>query len=80
MKVVLLKDWTVEDAENGIIGDIMKIEINDGKVIVTMTMTEPTPSASGKTLSVASSKGNKVTTAMVDGKPVTIGLNAYIKR
>ena len=40
MKVVLLKDWTVEDAENGIIGDIMKIEIKERKVIVTMTMME----------------------------------------
>jgi len=58
----------------------MKVEIKDGKLIVTMTMTEPTPSASGKTLSVASSKGNKVTEAMVDGKPITIGLNAYIKK
>jgi hypothetical protein len=40
---------------------------------------KPTPSASGKTLVVASTRGNTVTTAMVDGKPVTIGLNAYIK-
>ena len=58
----------------------MKVEIKDGNLIITIAMTEPTPSASGKTLSVASSKGNKVTSAMVDGKPVTIGLNAYIKR
>jgi len=28
---------------------------------------------------VASTRGNAVTTVMVDGKPVTIGLNAYIK-
>ncbi len=40
----------------------------------------PTPSASGKTLSVASSGGNKATTVMVAGQPVIIGLNAYIKR
>jgi hypothetical protein len=40
---------------------------------------KPTPSASGKTLVVASTRGNAVTSAMVDGKPVTIGLNAYIK-
>jgi len=58
----------------------MDVEIKDGNLVITIPMTEPTPSASGKTLSVASSKGNKVTGAMVDGKPVTIGLNAYIKR
>jgi hypothetical protein len=28
---------------------------------------------------VASTRGNAVTTAEVDGKPITIGLNAYIK-
>jgi len=32
-----------------------------------------------KALVDASSRGNAVTTAMVNGKPVTIGLNAYIK-
>ena len=40
----------------------------------------PQPSSSGKTLIVASSNGNKTTDAKVDGKPVVIGLNAYIKR
>jgi len=30
-------------------------------------------------LVVASTRGNAVTDVMVDGKPVTIGLNAYIK-
>jgi hypothetical protein len=36
-------------------------------------------SASGKTTVVASSNGNKPTTVVVDGKPVVVGLNAYIK-
>lgn len=38
-----------------------------------------TKSKSGKTELVASSHGNQATTAQVDGKPVVIGLNAYIK-
>jgi hypothetical protein len=37
-------------------------------------------SQSGKTLVVASTRGNLKTTAMIDGKPVTVGLNAYIPR
>jgi hypothetical protein len=41
---------------------------------------KPQPSASGKTLVVASSRGNQPTAATVDGKPVVIGLNAYIHR
>jgi hypothetical protein len=40
---------------------------------------EPEPSKSGKTLVVASSHGNQPTAALVDGKPVVVGLNAYIR-
>ena len=58
----------------------MKVEIKGNELIITVEMQKPTPSASGKTLVVASSRGNQVTTAMVDGKPVVVGLNAYIKK
>jgi hypothetical protein len=57
----------------------MKAEIKDNKLYIEIDLEPPTRSASGKTLVVASTRGNAVTTAMVDGKPVTIGLNAYIK-
>lgn len=36
------------------------------------------PSNSGKTLIVATTSGNMRTDVMVKGKPVTVGLNAYI--
>jgi hypothetical protein len=39
---------------------------------------KPTPSATGKTLVVASSHGNKETEVEVQGKPVFVGINAYI--
>jgi len=58
----------------------MKVEIKDNKLIIEIEMNEPRPSASGKTLVVASSGGNQPTTAEVNGKPVIIGLNAYIKK
>ena len=45
-----------------------------------LDLEEPTPSASGKTLVVASTRGNSSTTAMVNGKPLTVGVNAYIKK
>jgi hypothetical protein len=58
----------------------MKAEINkNNELVITIPMQEPTPSASGKTLVIASTHGNMSTTLMVQGKPVTIGLNAYIK-
>ena len=53
--------------------------IKDGNLVVTIPVGTPRPSASGKTLVVATSGGNVVTGALVNGKAVTIGLNAYIK-
>ena len=47
-------------------------------MVIRIPMGTPAPSASGKTLLVASSRGNVKTSAMINGKPVTIGLNAYI--
>ena len=56
----------------------MNAEIKNGNLIITIPMHAPTPSATGKTLVVASSQGNKTTTAMVGDKPIIIGLYAYI--
>jgi hypothetical protein len=58
----------------------MNAKIENGSLVITIPVQKPTPSASGKTMVVASSHGNQATTALVDGKPVIIGLNAYIKR
>lgn len=59
---------------------MLHAEIKDGKLIVTVDLETPHPSSSGKTLVVASSYGNQATTAIVNGKPVVIGLNAYIAK
>ncbi len=45
-----------------------------------LDLENPTPSSSGKTLVVASTRGNTPTTAIVNGQPVVVGVNAYIKR
>jgi hypothetical protein len=58
----------------------MTAEVKGKNLVVTIPMQEPAPSSSGKTLVVATSKGNQATTAMVNGQPVIIGLNAYIKK
>lgn len=58
----------------------MKAEIVNGELVVRIPVNDPPrPSASGKTLIVATSGGNKATAAIVNGQPVVIGLNAYIK-
>lgn len=58
----------------------MSIEIKDNKLVITLDLQEPAPSASGKTLVVASTHGNQVTAAMVAGKNVVVGVNAYIRK
>lgn len=58
----------------------MDVKIVGKNLVVTIPLETPTLSASGKTLVVASSHGNIATAAMVDGKPVTIGFNAYIRK
>ncbi len=58
----------------------MTVEIKGNKLCIEIDLETPTPSASGKTLVVASTRGNAATDVKIDGKPVTIGLNAYIKK
>lgn len=56
-------------------------EIKGGNLVITVPMNpSPVASASGKTMVVASSHGNISTTATVNGQPVTVGVNAYIRR
>lgn len=57
----------------------VKIDTKAKTVTIIMDLEDPTPSASGKTLVVASSRGNQKTEATVNGQPVTVGVNAYIK-
>lgn len=58
----------------------MKAEIIGTNLVITIEMEDrPRPSATGKTLVVASSHGNQPTGAVVDGQPVIVGVNAYIR-
>jgi len=59
----------------------MKATIKDGKLIIEIEFSESGhPSASGKTLVHASTRGNLVTEVTVNGKPLIVGLNAYTRR
>jgi hypothetical protein len=58
----------------------MQATIDKGNLVIRIPVAEtPAPSKSGKSLTVATTNGNVVTSVMVNGKPLTIGLNAYIK-
>ncbi len=57
----------------------MKVTVEGKTLRIEIEMQEPQRSASGKTLVVASSHGNQPTGAIVQGKPVVVGVNAYIR-
>lgn len=44
-----------------------------------LDLQDPTPSASGKTLVIATTHGNVPSDVQIDGKPLIIGVNAYIR-
>ncbi len=56
----------------------IETKIEGNKLIITCDLEKPTPSASGKTLVVVSTRGNLKTACLVEGKPLIVGLNAYI--
>jgi hypothetical protein len=52
----------------------------EGEFLIIRVPLNPSPirSATGKTLVVASSHGNKETDVQIQGQPVFVGINAYI--
>lgn len=58
----------------------VSVKVEKDRIVISLPLQSPTPSASGKTLVVASTHGNMTTQAVIDGKPIVIGVNAYIKR
>ena len=57
----------------------MKTTIANGILTIEIPLQSPRPSASGKTLVVASTNANAATTCQVNGQVVVLSLNAYIK-
>lgn len=58
----------------------MIVTVKGNKLIIEMDMeANPAPSKSGKTVVVASSHGNAPTTAQYNGKPIVVGVNAYVR-
>lgn len=62
---------------------VIEGEGDNQELVVRIKMQKPTPSSSGKTLVVASSRGNQQTDAVIDHEgnqlPITLGVNAYVK-
>ena len=52
--------------------DHMKVEVKNGRLTISLKLRKPTPSKSGKTLLVASTRGVQTSSVEVNGKPVRI--------
>jgi hypothetical protein len=60
---------------------MVSAQIEGNELVIRLPLNPPpVRSATGKTLVVASSHGNKPTAAMVNGQPVIVGVNAYIRQ
>lgn len=58
----------------------MDAKIVDKNLVITLPLETPHASASGKTMVVATTRGNRETNAKIEGKNIVIGVNAYFKK
>lgn len=58
----------------------MEAKVEGNELVIRIALETPRPSATGKTLVVASSHGNQATTAMINGQAIVVGINAYIRK
>jgi hypothetical protein len=56
----------------------MKLELKDGRLIISLKLRKPTPSKSGKTLLVGTTRGVRRSTVKMRGKWVRIVAHAFI--
>lgn len=57
----------------------MKVKREGGHLIIAIPEQTLTPSSTGKSMILATTGGNKATDIMINGKPLIIGLTAYVK-
>ncbi len=62
--------------------DPMEVTVDElnGRITINAPVSGPTVSASGKSVVVATTRGNLLTDAEYDGNQLTVGLNVYYRR
>ena len=58
--------------------DDLSVTREGDTLVIRIPIKTPAPSASGKTLVVASTRGNQKTAVQIDGKDLYLGVNAYV--
>lgn len=56
----------------------MKVEIEKGRLLISLKLRKPAPSKSGKTLLVASTRGVRRSNVKIRGRRVRVSANAFI--
>lgn len=56
----------------------MKVEVENGRLVISLKLRKPAPSKSGKTLVVASTRGVQPSKVKIRGKVVRVNANAFI--
>jgi hypothetical protein len=64
--------------EAGTVSEDLMVTREGDMLVIRLALKTPTPSASGKTLVVASTRGNQKTDLRIDGKELYLGVNAYV--
>jgi hypothetical protein len=59
-------------------GHEMKSRIENGNLIIELPIEKPRPSASGRTIVVATTRGVKLTSVLLKGRKISINANAFI--
>jgi hypothetical protein len=76
----MCRGWTDPEPKETTLLREAKIDEEAKTLTLVLDIQEPTPSASGKTLVVATTHGNQPTDAKVNGEPLIVGVNAYIRK
>jgi hypothetical protein len=58
--------------------DDLTVNRDGDMLVIRIPIATATPSASGKTLVVASTRGNQKTGLQIEGKDLYVGVNAYV--
>ncbi|MDO8562357.1 MAG: hypothetical protein Q7S25_00780 [Candidatus Limnocylindria bacterium] len=58
--------------------DDLTVNREGDTLVIRIPIKKATPSASGKTLVVASTRGNQKTGVQIDGRDLYLGVNAYM--
>jgi hypothetical protein len=74
----LPRDDGSSDREADAMADDLTVTRDGDTLVIRIPIKAPTPSSSGKTLVVASTRGNQKTGVQIDGKDLYLGLNAYV--